>query len=89
MRKIHFIGMVRFSQEERRWVSQWKRAARELEKQHAAELRCLTVEQARRITDTLLNMNGSLRLAEARKRRTSGLVEQQKYFMKWKGLSQD
>ncbi|MDB6124807.1 MAG: hypothetical protein JWQ71_3800 [Pedosphaera sp.] len=64
-------------EQQRQWLGQYRAAAIELEKQRWHELRALTEEQALRISDTLL----SIPVAN-RRRKTSGLVEQQAVFQR-------
>jgi len=62
--------------QQRRWARQWKRASRELEEQHVAELRNLSEAEALRQSDAMLELAPRFR----RLRRTSGLVKQQALF---------
>ncbi len=64
------------SNDEKKWIKQWKAAAVGLEEQRALELAAMTDEQARRFTETLL----SLADHNDNPRGYSGLVEQQRYF---------
>jgi len=66
----------------KKWVRQWKTAAEKLEQQRAFELEQLTDERARRISEWVLSEFE--RLIDS-SRKSSGLVDQQKYFMRWRG----
>ena len=70
--------------EYKKWVQQWKVAADKLEEQRASELSAMTDAHACKISEWLLDMAGNKRLIGP-KRISSGLVEQQKYFMRWHG----
>ena len=65
-----------------KWVQQWKVAADKLEEQRAIELSTMTDPHASKISDWLLYLAEDKRL-NGPKRLYSGLVEQQKYFMRW------
>jgi hypothetical protein len=62
----------------RRWIETWSRAAPELEAVRRRELAALTDEEARSAAEDLL----SLPLAPDLPERGSGLVEQQRWFMR-------
>ena len=62
----------------RRWVETWRRAAPELEAVGRRELAALTDDEARAAAEDLL----SLPLAPDLPERGSGLVEQQRWFMR-------
>ncbi len=62
----------------RRWMQQWRVAAKELPLRKAAELAALTDEQALAATEALLS------LATPPPERGSGLVEQQRLFQLWR-----
>lgn len=68
--------------EHKKWVQQWKVAADKLEEQRAFELSAMTDARAGKISEWLLAMAEDKRL-NGPKRISSGLVEQQKYFMRW------
>lgn len=61
-----------------RWIETWKRAGPKLEAIRRRELRALTDEEARAAAADLL----SLPLAADLPERDSGLVEQQRWFMR-------
>jgi hypothetical protein len=62
-----------------RWIETWKRAGPELEAIRRRELASMTDEDARAAAADLLSMPLSPDLPE---RRDSGLVEQQRWFMR-------
>jgi hypothetical protein len=59
------------------WARTWQATGEALEAIRRAELRALTAEQALRATDNLLSLGAGMALS-AERRRTSGLVEQQR-----------
>lgn len=61
------------------WARGWQRAGVALEEIRRAELRALTPEKALAATDNLLSL-GARAGVSAERRRTSGLVEQQRLF---------
>jgi hypothetical protein len=61
-----------------RWIETWKRAGPELEAIRRRELEALTDDEARAAAADLLSMPLSADLPE----RDSGLVEQQRWFMR-------
>jgi len=62
-----------------KWTQQWRVAERGLQQQKRAELAALTDDQARAMTNRLLSLAANVPLSEERLR-TSGLVEQQRFF---------
>ena len=66
----------------KKWIQQWAAATEKLEQQRAIELASLTDERARQISEWILSEYN--RLVEHTPA-YSGLVEQQKYFMRWRG----
>jgi hypothetical protein len=66
-------------EKQRAWARSWQETGRALEAIRRAELRALTPEKALRATDNLLSLGAELALS-AERRRTSGLVEQQRLF---------
>jgi hypothetical protein len=64
---------------QRAWARGWQSAGRALESVRRAELRALTEERALKAMDQLLSLGARARLS-AERRRTSGLVEQQRLF---------
>ena len=64
-----------------KWLDQWNNAARELQRVHDAELRALSTSGALAATDALLEMAG-MSSPPAARWRYSGLVEQQRLFMR-------
>ena len=67
----------------KRWVDHWKVAGEFLDQVKTEEMRGLTVERARKMSRTLLALSSNKRLYKDRSE-ISGLVEQQRYFSKWK-----
>ena len=65
----------------RRWVRAWQRAGPELERLRREELRCLDSEHA----IALLCGPVDYQVPPRQARPTSGLIEQQKWFMKASG----
>ncbi|MBI2927386.1 MAG: hypothetical protein HYY24_16950 [Verrucomicrobia bacterium] len=63
-------------EQELQWIAQYKAAAIGLEEQRIHELLTLTEEEALRQSDALLSLPRRFR----RRRRTSGLVQQQALF---------
>ena len=68
--------------EYKKWVQQWKVAADKLEEQRASELSAMTDAHACKISEWLLSL-AELKRLKGPKKIYSGLVEQQKYFMRW------
>ncbi len=68
-------------EEQRAWMAQWRSAEKALLEVKREELRALTEEEARAATEELL---GSIPfpLPPELERKTSGLVEQQRWFSK-------
>ena len=64
---------------QRAWARGWQVAGQALESVRRAELRALTAERALVATDRLLSLGAEVALP-AKRRRTSGLVEQQRLF---------
>jgi len=64
---------------QRGWARGWQKAGKALEAVRRAELRELTEERALTATSRLLSFGTQASLS-ARRRRTSGLVEQQRLF---------
>jgi hypothetical protein len=64
---------------QRAWARTWQATGKALEAIRRAELRALTPEKALRATDNLLSLGAGMPLS-AERRRTSGLVEQQRLF---------
>jgi hypothetical protein len=61
------------------WARTWQATGKALEAIRRAELRALTLEKALRATDNLLSLGAGMPMS-AERRRTSGLVEQQRLF---------
>jgi hypothetical protein len=61
------------------WARTWQITGEALEKIRRVELRALTAEKALAATDNLLSLGAGLALS-AKRRCTSGLVEQQRLF---------
>lgn len=68
--------MSHFSDDELRWVEQWRYAAIALEELRGQELRALTDAEARIILRQVMSTPGP----DASSSHTSGLVEQQRLF---------
>jgi hypothetical protein len=66
------------------WARTWQSTGEELERIRRAELRALTPERALAATDRLLSLGAGLPLSP-RRRATSGLVEQQRFFGRLRG----
>lgn len=66
----------------KKWVQQWKMSAGKLEEQRASELSAMTDAHACKVSEWLLDMAENKKLTGPKKI-YSGLVEQQKYFMRW------
>ncbi len=64
---------------QRAWVLNWQTTGEMLEKIRRAELRTLTPERALWATDALLSLGAGMPVS-AKRRATSGLVEQQRFF---------
>jgi hypothetical protein len=64
---------------QRAWARGWQTAGRALEAVRRAELRALTPERALAATERLLALGAEAGVS-AKRRRTSGLVEQQRLF---------
>ena len=68
----------------RRWVKTWQSAGEELDRIKQTELRALTEEKAAAQSHDLFRMGGQWMDLNPGLRRESGLVEQQRWFMKWR-----
>ena len=68
-------------EEMERWVRQWQQAGKALEAQKRQELSALTDACALEMTETLLELSEGAYISP-RRRKTSGLVEQQAIFQK-------
>lgn len=66
-------------EEQRAWMAQWRAAEKALLEVKRQELRALTEEEARHYSQILLSMISFPRPPSERDR-TSGLVEQQRWF---------
>ena len=66
-------------QEQQEWLRQWRAATAALKEQKAAELRAMTDNEARALSEALLSLADTSFLPPWRKTR-SGLVEQQRLF---------
>jgi len=64
---------------QRAWARTWQETGKALEAIRRAELRTLTPEAALRASENVLSLGAGLTLS-AERRRTSGLVEQQRLF---------
>ena len=64
---------------QRAWARGWQNAGKALEAVRRVELRRLTAEKALQATDRLLSLGAQATLS-AKRRSTSGLVEQQRLF---------
>jgi hypothetical protein len=73
-------GIVAVDMEtQKAWARTWQEAGKALEAIRRAGLRALTPEKALRATDNLLSLGAGTPVS-AERRRTSGLVEQQRLF---------
>ncbi len=63
------------------WARTWRETGKALEAIRRSELRALTPEKALRAIDDLLSLGAEMTLS-AERRRTSGLVEQQRLFVR-------
>jgi hypothetical protein len=61
------------------WARNWQETGKALEAIRRSELRALSPERALRASDDLLSFGAEMTLS-AERRRTSGLVEQQRLF---------
>jgi hypothetical protein len=61
------------------WARTWQETGKALEAIRRAELRALSPEKGLQATDNLLSLGAGMPLS-AERRRTSGLVEQQRLF---------
>ncbi|NJK91900.1 MAG: hypothetical protein HC904_08780 [Blastochloris sp.] len=68
----------------RRWVETWKRAGPELERIKEEDLRAMTDEEAVQQATQVMAMAGRWLESNPGYERESGLVEQQRWFKKWK-----
>lgn len=68
-------------EEQRLWLGQWQDAAAALQQQKANDLRSLSASEARQAAGTLLSLAGQI-YHDPKRWRTSGLVEQQRWFQK-------
>jgi hypothetical protein len=64
---------------QRAWLEQWRGAAAALEAQRRAELRSMSAEEALAAAEAVLALANPARMGDSR-RRSSGLVEQQRLF---------
>jgi hypothetical protein len=67
----------------KQWARQWKMCGRALREQSAREARQMTPQEALRLSNAVLGLAGVAYFPKERLL-TSGLVEQQRYFKKWK-----
>jgi hypothetical protein len=68
----------------RRWVDCWKSVGPELDRIKQEELRALTEEQAAEQAHDLFLLGDQWLEANPNFRRDSGMIEQQRWFMKWR-----
>jgi hypothetical protein len=68
-------------EKQKAWARTWQVTGKALEVIRRAELRALTPEKALQATDNLLSLGAGMPLS-AERRRTSGLVEQQRLFVR-------
>jgi hypothetical protein len=71
------------AEDQRRWARQWSEAGQALEEQRRSELRALTPARALAASEALLALASPAALSASR-RLHSGLVEQQRLFLKLK-----
>jgi hypothetical protein len=69
-----------------RWMQQWRIAEHELRKEKARHLRSMDAEQARAATRAVLSLAAGATVP-AWRWRTSGLVEQQRWFQRARSQS--
>lgn len=67
-------------EEQQRWMAQWRRAAVALDEVRTRELREMSDEEAARAADAVMDLSASA--GPPAYLLTSGLVEQQRLFMK-------
>lgn len=68
--------------QQQRWLEQWRVASRELPKLRCRELRSLSQSQLLARIDALLTLAAEPAFQNPRRKATSGLVEQQRWFRK-------
>ncbi len=71
----------------RRWVEIWKSAGPELERFKKKELRVMTEEEALQRVDVVMNSRVKDIWIDPRRRDSSGLVEQQRWFQKFRAAA--
>lgn len=69
----------------RAWVENWKRVGPELEKQKQLELRRMTEEEGIERACRVMEARVEPRWRDPKRRESSGLIEQQRLFMKFAG----
>ncbi len=67
----------------KRWVDQWKITGPELERIKKEELRAMTEEEAKRRIVSVMEARAGDRWRRPDRRESSGLIEQQRYFMRF------
>ena len=72
-------------EQQQQWMQQWRRAAVELERIKREELARMTDAEALVIAHRVLALSDPLYYDE-RRRTTSGLIEQQRWFMKFRQM---
>ncbi len=70
----------------KRYVEIWKQTAVELDRIKCEELRAMTEAEGRQQAGEVMEMGGRWLATHPVVRHQSGLVEQQKFFAKWKTL---
>ena len=71
----------------RLWVETWRRVGPELERIKRAELRALSEEDGARRTISVMEARADDRWINSKRRKLSGLIEQQRFFMRFAGAS--
>lgn len=69
------------------WVETWKRTGPELERIKRAELRALSEEEGTRRAISVMEARADDRWKNSKRRMSSGLIEQQRLFMRFAGAS--
>ena len=78
-----FANALSEKEQMRLWVETWKRAGPELERMKREELRAMTEEEALRRVAAVMNSRADDGWIRPDRRNTSGLVEQQRLFMRF------
>ncbi len=65
------------------WIKQWKSASVALGEHSSNELRQMTEKQCRQAIERIFEHADNI-ILDPNRASTSGLIEQQKYFMRWR-----